>query len=672
MRLLNVDTLELVMVESAAGHPYTILSHTWGNGEVTYDRLMSGDYKSLPGYGKIKGCCDVSRKEGYLYTWIDTCCIDKTSSAELSEAINSMFKWYANAEVCYAYLSDVDTSTPQNDAGAGKLADSRWFKRGWTLQELLAPTVVVFLNRAWKEIGTKASLANQIGDITRIHARVLLPSRRVTATERVFACSVAERMSWAAFRETRKPEDLAYCLMGLFDINMPLLYGEGTKAFLRLQQHIAQQSNDASIFAWEYPIDMEEVLKPKKYPASMDPIGQYVLPKDPRTYLSGLFGPSPRAFTRFGNIRHLPFDSVGDLGGLLGEDDYYEISKRGVHLPAERFLVGTSDDTSNANAKRYSKRIAAIYHVPGMNDMHHDDTTPLWTSQLTRCGLAKEDEGGMEVKQNMPLRPLGQSLDKYARKFPEAMSVALLPCGNHVGRLGILVWRNESGLLERLHSEDISIVFDLKDHVADLGLPPLLGSRPQRDWHRAYADLDENANLQQTAVFTPGNTGDRRRSHKMYVAIRCKDSIKDHHKRYLPSSRRDMPGGINYRRVRNNTSDNNGIEWFVTANSGDWPKLGVQWAYDFENDEIFVHCIAVDGPMELEESYIRQDNDNSWEKLPERGSRQVSEVRYRLTAQADAVVKIRMGPVGWWSLLVIIDRHGEENAVLDRQRTRVG
>jgi hypothetical protein len=177
--------------------------------------------------------------------WIDSCCIDKTSSAELSEAINSMFRWYQNAQVCYAYLSDVpaieDLDHYRKDS---EFRRSKWFTRGWTLQELLAPEIVVFYNHDWVEIGTKALMSGVIRSITNIDRGFLMGESEIKP-----AC-VAQKMSWASRRKTTRLEDTAYCLMGLFDVNMPLLYGEGEKAFYRLQLEIIKNSSDESIFAW--------------------------------------------------------------------------------------------------------------------------------------------------------------------------------------------------------------------------------------------------------------------------------------------------------------------------------------------------------------------------------------------------------------------------------------
>jgi len=171
--------------------------------------------------------------------WIDTCCIDKTSSAELSEAINSMFSWYQKSQVCYAYLSDVSSSANDHYKAKSEFRRSNWFTRGWTLQELLAPKFVEFYDQNWVEIGTRAAMQKLLHEITGIRT-----------FDDIGSANVAEKMSWASRRVTTRIEDQAYCLMGLFGVNMPLLYGEGAKAFLRLQLEIWNMTNDESIFAW--------------------------------------------------------------------------------------------------------------------------------------------------------------------------------------------------------------------------------------------------------------------------------------------------------------------------------------------------------------------------------------------------------------------------------------
>ncbi|KAI1133954.1 HET-domain-containing protein [Hypoxylon sp. FL0543] len=241
MRLIDVKTLELKEFFGSKTPRYAILSHTWGDQEVTFqewERRSDSAVKRKDGYAKIVGACHLAKADGLQYLWCDTNCIDKRSSAELSEAINSMFAWYHGSSVCYAYLADVQAKTDT-------FTKSRWFTRGWTLQELLAPSKVIFLDSHWAVLGDRSELACTISEVTRIHIEAL--KDRST----IYDYSIAQRMSWAADRETSRQEDIAYCLLGIFDINMPLLYGEGQKAFTRLQQEIIRVSNDQSILAWD-------------------------------------------------------------------------------------------------------------------------------------------------------------------------------------------------------------------------------------------------------------------------------------------------------------------------------------------------------------------------------------------------------------------------------------
>ncbi|KAM5356660.1 hypothetical protein ACJ41O_003306 [Fusarium nematophilum] len=245
MRLIDVITLELKTFLGERGvPPYAILSHVWTAEEVTFQE-MSGDHSILlqkKGYEKIVGFCAKSRSEGFRYAWIDTCCIDKTSSAELSEAINSMFRWYRKAAACYVFLNDVPSA--ENPLAAGsRFRRSRWFTRGWTLQELLAPYEIIFLADDWHEIGNGVSLSDAISKVTTIDAKTLLEHDWSHV-------SIAKIMSWASRRQTTRVEDQAYSLMGIFDVNMPLIYGEGYKAFYRLQIEIMKFTDDESLFAW--------------------------------------------------------------------------------------------------------------------------------------------------------------------------------------------------------------------------------------------------------------------------------------------------------------------------------------------------------------------------------------------------------------------------------------
>ena len=194
---------------------------------------------------KIKGCCEQALKDELEWVWIDTCCIDKSSSAELSESINSMYRWYQAASVCYVYMSDVAASGPMPPRMSKQdFCKSKWFSRGWTLQELIAPPYLEFYASGWIELGTRISLLDWIQEATGINRSVLASHRNP------FDLSIGERMSWASERETTREEDMAYCLLGIFGVNMPLLYGEGRGAFLRLQEEILKQQEDYTILCW--------------------------------------------------------------------------------------------------------------------------------------------------------------------------------------------------------------------------------------------------------------------------------------------------------------------------------------------------------------------------------------------------------------------------------------
>lgn len=236
--------------------PYAILSHTWSDDEVSFQDIMSvhtgADLATKTGWFKIDNACRLALSFGLDYVWIDTCCIDKSSSAELQEAINSMFRWYELAKRCFAYLADVSASEHLSVEGSS-FRRCRWFKRGWTLQELLAPIEVAFYDKDWKPISTRENIGGLIVVITGIRPRYLSNAyRREGIYHTLSTVSVAERMSWMYKRETTRPEDLAYCLLGIFDINMPMLYGEGSKAFQRLQEEIMKKSDDNTLLSWGY------------------------------------------------------------------------------------------------------------------------------------------------------------------------------------------------------------------------------------------------------------------------------------------------------------------------------------------------------------------------------------------------------------------------------------
>ncbi|APA11278.1 hypothetical protein sscle_07g060480 [Sclerotinia sclerotiorum 1980 UF-70] len=232
LEMKSPGEFSLIYVATHDTLPYAILSHTWTDQEVTYKDLISGTGKSKSGYKKIKFCGEQAAKDGLRYFWVDTCCIDKSNLTELSKAINSMFRWYQNAKKCYVYLTDV--STPGDDLyvqanqSTWEVAfrSSRWFTRGWTLQELIAPAEVEFFSQEHKLLGDKRSLEKLIYEITRIPFQAL-------RGDPFSDFSIAERKRWVAQRQTTEEEDLVYCLLGLCKVSMPPIYGEGKEVALK-------------------------------------------------------------------------------------------------------------------------------------------------------------------------------------------------------------------------------------------------------------------------------------------------------------------------------------------------------------------------------------------------------------------------------------------------------
>ncbi|KAH9205342.1 hypothetical protein DL95DRAFT_451266 [Leptodontidium sp. 2 PMI_412] len=250
MRLLKINgpgEFSLVQVASHTTLSYAILSHTWTDGqEVTYQDLISGAGNSKSGYDKIKFCGEQATRDGLQYFWVDTCCIDKSDPAELSKAINSMFRWYRNAKKCYVYLADVSRPGENTDVQASQstwevaFRSSKWFTRGWTLQELIAPAVVEFFSQEGKLLGDKKSLEKPIYEITQIPIHALRGNP-------FSDFSIAERKGWAAQRQTTEEEDIVYCLLGLYEVSMPTIYGEGKDVALkRLEMTIKGFSDDSS------------------------------------------------------------------------------------------------------------------------------------------------------------------------------------------------------------------------------------------------------------------------------------------------------------------------------------------------------------------------------------------------------------------------------------------
>ncbi|KAK5077403.1 hypothetical protein PMZ80_011240 [Knufia obscura] len=231
---------------------YAILSRRWGPDEVTLKDVESGTAETKADYRKLEFCAEQAAHDGIVYFWIDTCCIDKANNTELSEAINSMFKWYQNATKCYVYLADVPIynsagGTPTKDQWEAAFQKSEWFDRGWTLQELIAPQAVEFFSVEGKKLGDKMSLEGPIHQVTGIPIDALRGKPLAQFDEQ-------ERLSWTARRETTIEEDAVYCLLGIFDTHMPLIYGEGRqKALARLQREIRISADPALLVASDTP-----------------------------------------------------------------------------------------------------------------------------------------------------------------------------------------------------------------------------------------------------------------------------------------------------------------------------------------------------------------------------------------------------------------------------------
>ena len=313
MRLLKVSTsvnsdeLDLVLCDvHYEDVDYAILSHTWGfaDDEVSYHDFTNqiNSARNKKGYQKIAACCRQVLLDGLSYVWIDTCCIDKASSAELTEAINSMYRWYEQARVCYVYLEDVqrDATWELNSS----LKASRWFTRGWTLQEMIAPAELKFFTSDWTEIGKKTELAELLSEITKVPKEVLL------YRDLLEDVCISQKMYWASNRRTTRIEDRAYSLIGLFDISLPIIYGEGDRAFRRLQEEIIRVTFDHTIFAWEL-----------------------------RGNCSGLLASSPDAFAASADVKKMSVAHYVKLFNIKNHNIDYSISNFGLEIQMPHFTL---------------------------------------------------------------------------------------------------------------------------------------------------------------------------------------------------------------------------------------------------------------------------------------------------------------------------------------------
>ncbi|KAI5993012.1 hypothetical protein EDD15DRAFT_2167722, partial [Pisolithus albus] len=239
--------MELIHTEVPKHFQYVTLSHRWGAGEPSLRDIEGRKIYNMPamgGLGKLQAFCAIACEGGYSWAWSDTCCIDKHSSAEVQETIGSMFAWYRQSALTIAYLSDV--------TGIGSLGGSEWLRRGWTLQELLAPERVVFYTKTWSLYKNITSLNH------KMDAVVLEEVEGATGIERRFLKKFSPglddarlRLQWASTRTTTRAEDIAYSLFGIFNVHLPIMYGESAENALgRLLAEIVSQSGDISVLDW--------------------------------------------------------------------------------------------------------------------------------------------------------------------------------------------------------------------------------------------------------------------------------------------------------------------------------------------------------------------------------------------------------------------------------------
>lgn len=302
MHLINIKTLALEEFIEGGIPEYAILSHRWTKEELNFKEVLKERADpDKKGYRKLVGACRVAAGYHVDYLWIDTCCIDKRSSAELSEAINSMYAWYENAKICIAYLEDVEAGPNFDET----FRASVWFTRSWTLQELLAPDDVEFYDGNWTLIADRKYNAHVISEITGIQRLVL--SRDIHLKDR----TIAEKMSWAAGRTASRSEDIAYSLLGLFGVNLALLYGEGSRAFQRLLEEIIRRTEDTTVL-------IGERQSPIKDPMALNISESSLLAAHPSDF---------RHVQKMGPLSYLKVDSV-------------EITNAGLEIMADLTRLG--------------------------------------------------------------------------------------------------------------------------------------------------------------------------------------------------------------------------------------------------------------------------------------------------------------------------------------------
>ncbi|KAI1396882.1 heterokaryon incompatibility protein-domain-containing protein [Hypoxylon fuscum] len=351
MWLINTSNFKLERHDHYEKGSYAILSHTWEEDEVSFQDFSDLEFAARKrGFTKIMSIVEMARARNLKFAWIDTCCIDKTSSSELSEAINSMFRWYEDSAVCFAHLSDMPTQLEIQDRCSDDFTNfweasfkaCRWFARGWTLQELIAPINVEFYDTGWNFIGNKIQLSKPIEALTKIPAGILIRVKRSSGLrDGPHNASIACRMSWASARQTTRVEDTAYCLLGLFDINIPLLYGEGSKAFIRLQEEICRNTTDMSLFAW----------KATCTPASSN--------KGPLQEFRGLFANHPCEFSEGYYVSRAAASDISYRGEIA-------ITNRGIRFDRTRLWVSPKHGivmSLNCNCHKWIHQQSKVLYI---------------------------------------------------------------------------------------------------------------------------------------------------------------------------------------------------------------------------------------------------------------------------------------------------------------------
>lgn len=463
MWLLNTSTYQIVLVQHPSDAQYAVLSHVWASeGEQTFqvsvdmpvlifletrltgqlqdvhafhaaarssfpDTLQDTDPRLLDAIRarlspKIRHSCDYARARGCAYLWIDTCCIDKTSSAELSEAINSMFTWYSQADVCYVFLSDVSANDDPSDPDSS-FRRSMWFKRGWTLQELIVPSRNVFLSKDWRMIGTKMSLANVIEGVTGIDTGILLHTRQLHTV------SVAARMAWAAGRETTRVEDEAYCLMGVFGVRLPVIYGEGSQAFVRLQEEIMRRIPDQSLFLW----GMEPQIRSCLWPF----VESVPLNKLRGSKPAYLFASCPMDFSESKGFSPIPLGTFSSMLGLpeASHPPLYTPSSYGVRttfpvctllrlgsdmgadsdVKVQLAILACQDVLGQIPALLLSDESACSQHLIGGVDLRDDWCEPLESEQAR---FTAERKARTRPARAQTIQPLTAAAIRHCKAFP--------------------------------------------------------------------------------------------------------------------------------------------------------------------------------------------------------------------------------------------------------------